>query len=513
VARFELYVQGKLQTLLVQPVEAVTTRILAAPKLVGPRIVGRKATAPLRPAVRGRSAKAPKSAKSVAQAIVRDIQDSVMMVHAQNDRLGLLFHDTRETFMQMVAPRIDQPIILVTDTIIVEHARKSEIAWLRDKFGMSVLREGLQGKVLLKAPEGGEKGARLVFAAAKAVYERGQVAAAHPDFVRLLTKVKPTASTGQPLWNHDNPGEPGIAGADVAAMAAWTLTRGRPEVRVAVLDEGVDSEHPALKDAVVDQKDFVDGNTHARPDGNDAHGTACAGIVASRDSTYPGLAPQCSLVAVRIAKGDGTGNWIFDDFATADAIDWAWQEGKADVISNSWGGGPPVDVVSRAIERARTKGRQGRGAVMIVAAGNDNGPVNFPATIDEVISVGASNAWDERKSPTSRDGENWWGSNFGKPLNLVAPGVGIVTTDIHGSAGYCPSDFTLTFNGTSAAAPHVAAAAALIISLVPRLNEERIRAIINQSTDPWTRVGGWDRFVGFGRLNVFSALRLARRGD
>ena len=513
MARFEIYVQGKLQSLSVQPVESVTNRILAAPKLVGPRMVGRKATAPLRPGVRGRAVKAPKSAKAVAEAIVQDIQDSVMMVHAQNDRLGPLFHDTRETFMQMVAPRIDQPIILVTDTIVVEHARKSEIVWLRDKFGMSILREGLQGKVLLKAPEGGEKGASLVFDAAKAVYERGHVAAAHPDFVRLLTMVKQSAAPNQPLWNHDNAGDPGIVCADVAAKAAWTLTRGRAEVRVAVLDEGVDTEHPALKDAIVDQKDFVDGNAHARPDGNDAHGTACAGIIGSRDATYLGLAPECSLVAVRIAKGDGTGNWIFDDFSTADAIDWAWQDGKADVLSNSWCGGPAVDVVSRAIERARTRGRQGRGSVVVFAAGNDNGPVNFPATIDEVISVGASNQWDERKSPTSRDGENWWGSNFGKSLKLVAPGVGIATTDIHGAAGYCSSDFTLTFNGTSAAAPHAAAAAALIISLMPRLNEEKIRAIINQSTDPWTRAGGWDRFVGFGRLNVFSALRLARRGD
>ncbi len=124
--------------------------------------------------MRGRAIKVPKSAKAVAEAIVRDIQDSVRMVHAQNDRLGPLFHDTRETTLQMVSPRIDQPIILVTDTIVIEHARKSEIVWLRDKFGMAVLREGLQGKVLLKAPDGGEKGAGLVFDAAKAVYERGR---------------------------------------------------------------------------------------------------------------------------------------------------------------------------------------------------------------------------------------------------------------------------------------------------------------------------------------------------
>jgi hypothetical protein len=157
VARYEIYVQGKLQSLSIQPVETVKTRILAAPKLLGPRIVGQKATAPMRPGVRGRPAKEPRSAKAVAESIARDIQDSVMMVHAQNDRLGPLFHDTRETYIQMVSPRIDQPIVLVTDTIVVENARKSEIVWLRDKFGMEVLREGLQGKVLLKAPDRGDK--------------------------------------------------------------------------------------------------------------------------------------------------------------------------------------------------------------------------------------------------------------------------------------------------------------------------------------------------------------------
>ncbi len=61
--------------------------------------------------------------------------------------------------------------------------------------------------------------------------------------------------------------------------------------------------------------------------------------------------------------------------------------------------------------------------MLVFAAGNDNGAVNFPGTIDEVFTVGASNQWDERKSPASKDGENWWGSNFGKSLDLVAPGV------------------------------------------------------------------------------------------
>src|SRR5262249_19888316 len=154
---------------------------------------------------------------------------------------------------------------------------------------------------------------------------------------------------------------------------------------------------------------------------------------------------------------------------------------------------------------------KGKGAVVVFSAGNANGPIGFPGSLEPVITVGASNQWDERKSPKSKDGETWWGSNYRKPLDLVAPGVRIATTDIQGPPGYSPDDFTLTFNGTSAAAPHVAAAAALILSLMPGLNEGAVGAILNASADRLTRRTGWDRFVGHGRLNIFSALRLARR--
>jgi subtilisin family serine protease len=181
------------------------------------------------------------------------------------------------------------------------------------------------------------------------------------------------------------------------------------------------------------------------------------------------------------------------------------------VLSNSWGGGPPVDAITRAIDRARTRGRKGKGAVVAFAAGNRNGPIGFPGTLEQVLTVGASNQWDERESPATRDGETWWGSNYGKPLDLIAPGVRIATTDIHSAAGYTTNDFTLTFNGTSAATPHVAAAAALILGLMPGLNEKQVSAIINGSTDRLTRTGAWDKYVGFGRLNIFAALRLARR--
>lgn len=455
----------------------------------------------------------PKAAKA-GGAMVMAAAAAPMVTHAiqeQSSRLGPLFHSVTESSMLISLSKAGESAIVPTATLIVEGASRSEVRRLRNEFGLEMVDEGAQGKVLLRAPEGGDAGVLQAAAAAKKAYESGNVEAAHPNFVRVLGQIKPSAPGGKPLWNHANDGSPGVPGADVAAAAAWTLTRGKPEIRVAVLDEGVDTGHPALRPAVVADRDFVDGKPDSAPDGNDAHGTACAGIILSRDASTPGLAPECSLVAIRIAKGDGGDGWVFDDFKTADAIDWAWKDGKADVLSNSWGGGPPVDVITRAFERARTKGRGGKGSVVVIATGNSNTSVQFPATLPNVLAVGASSPWDERKSPTSRDGETWWGSCFGPELSLLAPGVKIATTDIRGAAGYGPGHFVTDFNGTSSATPHVAAAAALILSLVPGLTEKRVREVIMSSADRLTANGKWDKFVGWGRLNIFSALRAARR--
>ncbi len=222
--------------------------------------------------------------------------------------------------------------------------------------------------------------------------------------------------------------------------------------------------------------------------------------------------PPAGLVGGRVARGDGAGHWILDDFDTADAIDWCWEEARADVISSSWGGGPPTDVISRAFERARTKGRKGLGCVLAAAVGNDQGPVSFPACLPLVLGVGASNPWDEVKTKTSRDGESWWGTNQGPGLDLVAPGVRITTTDIHGSRGYGRADYVADFNGTSAATPHVAAAAALILAVAPQLTASRIRDIMVDTCDPLRTVSGHGgRHAGARRLNAYAALRAALR--
>ncbi len=458
-----------------------------------------------------RSRRSP-AAAAAASSQAAAIPDAMRAMHAQAGRLSPLFQNVNEgRTMAVVNKRPSAGTVIVTETLSVDHAKAATLKHLRNHYGMEVLREGSHGKVLLKSPEGGEAAIAQVAEAARDTYERAQgKVAAHPNFLRVLKRQSPAAAGQAPLWNHLNTGNPGKRGADVAAPAAWTLTRGSKDVRVAILDEGVDTRHPALKPAVVMERDFVDQNPHARPDGNDAHGTACAGIVLSRSKTYPGLAPLCSLVAARIAKGDGAGNWVFDDFATADAIDWCWDDAQAAVLNNSWGGGPPVDVMSNAFGRALRRGRGGKGCVVVCATGNENTAIGYPAVLPEVLAVGASTPWDERKSPSTADGERW-GSNYGPEIDLVAPGVWIACTDINGAQGYSNNAFTTTFNGTSSATPHVAAAAALVLSLAPQLTEKQVRKVLTDSCDRIGSGAGWDKFVGHGRLNIFAALRLALR--
>lgn len=380
--------------------------------------------------------------------------------------------------------------MIATPNVIVEGARTADLKAATAR-GARLVHEGLDGKALLRCDT-----VEQAFGIARLLVER-KVGSATPNFIRYRHRL--AAKTTAAAWAH--------ASIDVAS--AWKITRGDKGIRVAVLDEGVDTAHPDLRAAVVAAKDFIGGNgDSALPDSDDAHGTACAGIVVSRAKKAPGIAPRCSLIAARIAMGDGSDGWIFDDYSTADAIDWCWREGAA-VLSNSWGGGLPSDAISRAFGRARTQGRQGRGSLVVIAAGNEQGPIDFPGALPGYVTVGASNPKHERKTRSSSDGENWWGSNHGPTLWVLAPGVFIRTTDIHGPHGYDPSDYTATFNGTSSATPHVAAAAALMLSANPALSASELRVILRETANRLKGQSGFTPELGWGRLNVGAAVREA----
>lgn len=129
----------------------------------------------------------------------------------------------------------------------------------------------------------------------------------------------------------------------------------------------------------------------------------------------------------------------------------------------------------------------------------------------------------ERKNPSSCDGEWWWGSNYGRAglpdasqIDVVAPGVLVATTDITGDGGYVPANPSagkngnnfLSFNGTSAACPHVAGMAALILTANPLLTSEDVREILRQTAQD---IGppGWDYETGFGLVNAYRAVQQA----
>ena len=382
-------------------------------------------------------------------------------------------------------------VTLATETVIAEGVQRDDFK-AAERFGARVIDEGLDGKALLAVDT-----VERAFGLVELLLPRG-VGSVTPNFMRRIFHVENSAPAA--AWSH----------AKIGLSAAWAITKGDKGVKVAVLDEGVDTSHPALRAAVVAQRDFIGGNgDSAMPSGNDAHGTACAGIVLSRDKTYSGIAPKCSLIAARIAMDDGTRHWVFDDFATANAIDWCWREGAA-VLSNSWGGGAPSNAISRAFARASTLGRGGLGSVIAIAAGNDQIPIGFPGDLPGYVTVGASNPADERKTRTSSDGESWWGSGYGAAMTLLAPGVFIWTTDIAGPAGYEPGDFTKTFNGTSSATAAVAGAAALMISANPALSGASVRELLGKTAKKLAGQTDWTPELGWGRLDAAKAVAAAQ---
>ena len=355
--------------------------------------------------------------------------------------------------------------------------------------------------------------------------ETGQFAWAEVDFLRLMNRFNTNDTFLANQWSLNNTGSAiqnnGTPGADMRVFNAWGISTGT-NIKVAIIDEGVDLVHPDLVGNMLPGFDGTGLGSAGAPSGNDAHGTACAGIVAAVGNNnlgIAGVAYGAKIIPIRIAYSSGT-SWVTTNAQIGTSLDWAWNQGGADVLSNSWGGGSSSALINDPITRATTQGRGGLGAPVLFAAGNNNGAVSYPATLQNVISVVAMSMCNQRKSTTSCDGESFWGSNFGTNADIAAPGVKIYTSDISGTAGYSTGDYTATFNGTSSACPNAAGVMALILSINPGLNVTQARQIIESSCD---KVGGytytagvanqpngtWSNDLGHGRVNAFAALQLA----
>lgn len=354
------------------------------------------------------------------------------------------------------------------------------------------------------------------------LFQTGLFKYAEPDYLLFIRK-----ATNDPFFNNqwaiNNTGQSGgTANSDMRVLQAWGITMGCAAVTVAVVDDGVDLTHPDLQANLLTGFDATGGGNNGGADANSPHGTNCAGIigaVADNGIGVTGIAPRCHILPVRGMIGN-TG--LAADLAAG--IDWAWQHG-ADVISCSWGSNTTSANIEQAITNAVTQGRGGLGTVVCVATGNnDINGISFPASDPDVIAVGASTPCDTRKSTSSCDGETNWGSNYGTGLDVVAPGVKIYTTDLQGANGYNTNggtngDYYNAFNGTSAAAPHVAATIALIFSTNPNLTGVQARQILEStaykvsgytySSNGAQPNGTWNEEVGYGRVNANAALQAA----
>ncbi|UCD29362.1 MAG: S8 family serine peptidase, partial [Planctomycetota bacterium] len=310
-------------------------------------------------------------------------------------------------------------------------------------------------------------------------------------------------------WHLDNTGQmSGTPDADINAPEAWEITTGDPNIIVAVLDTGVDTKHPDLVNNLVPGYDFYDDDPSPAPT-NNFHGTACAGLVAAQGNNgigITGVTWNCKIMPIRTS----TGTYTTADVA-AKAFRWAANNG-ADVITCSFGSTDEPILNSAIVDVTKPGGigRNGKGCVVLAAAGNGNGPLDYPARHPDVIAVGATNNKDQR----------WSYSNYGPELDIVAPGGGLPkdgfpvwTTDITGSAGYRQGDYT-PFGGTSSACPVAAGMTALILSIEPELTHDEVHHFLKCSAkdlgDP-----GRDDYYGWGRIDARAALDmvLARRAD
>lgn len=261
-------------------------------------------------------------------------------------------------------------------------------------------------------------------------------------------------------------------------------------IRVAVIDSGVDAGHPQLKGAVLPGLDLLDGS-----DGRFdciGHGTAVAGIIVGQptDGTgFRGIAPAAKAVAVRVTEQQdiegGRSGRVSSSAQLAEAIRRSVDEHKAQVLNLSLALYRDDPAVRAAIANAVAKD-----VVVVAAVGNkfeDGNPVPYPASYPGVIGVGAIN----------EDGQRWKQSQVGDYVDLVAPGGDIVSSTR--TKGH------LSRSGTSFAAPVVAATAALIRSYDGKLTAAQVAARLAGTADP-APGGPRSREYGVGVVNPYRAV-------
>jgi len=329
---------------------------------------------------------------------------------------------------------------------------------------------------------------------------------AEPNYI-YTTQVTPNDPYFSDQWGLHNTGQTGgTADADIDAPEAWDISTRSEDVIVAVIDTGIDYNHPDLADNIWTNPDEIPGNNidddnngyvddingwnfaynNNDPMDDVGHGTHVAGIigaVGNNNIGITGIAWKTSMMALKFLNSDGSG--YADDAARA--ILYASNNG-AKITNNSWGGGPFSNTLRDAIQFS-----QELNVFFVAAAGNSTSNIDripsYPASynIDNIISVAA----------TDKNDSFAYFSNSGlTTVDLTAPGVDILST--------LPNNGYGKKNGTSMAAPHVTGALALLLSKSPNYSLLKLKDILFGMTDKTLEIS--EKVLSGGRLNLNNLL-------
>lgn len=323
------------------------------------------------------------------------------------------------------------------------------------------------------------------------------------------------------LWGLRNTGsnEPqgsvGVEGADVNALLAWDLTKGSRSVKIAVIDTGVDYNHPDLKSNMWtntlelngkagvddDQNGYVDdvygydfANNDANPMDGNGHGTHCSGTIGAVHNNKIGVAgvmADVSIMAIKFLGDDGSGSLE----AAIKAIDYATTM-NVDLMSNSWGGGGRSQALLEAIERASVKGIIFTAAAGNSTSNNDTSP-SYPASYEtpNMVSVAAT---------TAQNGIASFSSYGRTSVHIGAPGHNILST-VNG--GYD------VYSGTSMATPHVSGVLGLLLAKEGRIPHDTLRERLTMTGVPVAALRGKTQTASrIDAYNLLTDTRPSRSG-